>query len=339
MANYLPSVLAKAQAVLLNAFANADKRFREPVVHKSFLENSTIMFPDYQTIRTREDRTVEAYAKVKTARALGTGRSHNHTGSKGDSQVLTPSWTTYNDTWSISLKQADNNVLSLDEMGMNEVENGVRNFMVGLETVATTYLHNNRTGVNVATVEGTFNALQDVFEVPLASIDRFLQIATTTMDVNAYQGMQYMVYADTAAWNRLNFQFNQGSQNSENLSFQFGGVRIMHAPELSALASGLSYTSGYMILVPEGHIGGLPWIPRQNRQGVSTKENEYGQILNPFDGLAYAVHSYEQRSDQSAAGGYTQDVLTEFELSLDMAYEHAPLSTANETPIFAFALV
>ena len=340
MANYLPSALAKAQAVLLNAFADADKRFRDPVVHKSFLQNSTIMFPDFQTIRSREDRTIEAYAKVKTARSLGSGRSHNHTGSKGDTQTMTPSWSTYNDTFSISLKQADNNVFSYDEMMSNELENGVRNFMVGLESVATTYLHNNRSGVNVASVEGTFNGTNDVFEVANASAgDRFLQIATTTMDLNAYQGLRYTVYCDTIAWNKLNYQFNQGSANSANLSFQFGGVEILHAPELNSLASGLSYTLGYMCLVPEGHIGALPWIPRQNRQGVSTKENQYGQILNPFDGVNYAVHSYEQRSDQSSAGGYTQDVLTEFELSLDMAYEHAPLSTADETPIFAFALV
>ena len=65
----------------------------------------------------------------------------------------------------------------------------------------------------------------------------------------------------------------------------------------------------------------------------------YGQILNPIDGLSYAVHTYRERADGSASGGYTQDVKIETELSLDIAYEHAPLSVADETPLLAFALV
>jgi hypothetical protein len=339
MANYLPSNLAKAQARLLNAFATADKRFRDPVVHKMFLMNAEIMFPSYQQLRTREDRTVEANYFVKTDRALGTGRSHNHTGAKGDTSILTPSWTTYNDVFAISLKQGDNNVRSYEEMMMNEMENCVRNFMIGLETVATGYAFNNRSQVSAATAEVTFNGVTFVHEIATGDSDRSLQIATTSMDVNAYQGLRYHVVADSIMWNKLNFQFYQGSANSTNLSFQFGGVEIMHAPELTTLASVLGYTDGFMLLIPEGHIGGLPWIPIQNRQGVSTKENEYGTILNPFDGLNYAIHSYVERADDSATNGYTQDILTEFECSLDMAYEHAPLSTANETPIQAFAIV
>jgi len=341
MANYLTSNLAKAQAKLIQRFGSADKRFRDPAVHKLFLRNAQIMFPDYEMLRTREDRTVEAYFNEQTSRALGTGRSHNHTGGKGNSGVLTPAWTTYNDKFSISLKQADNNIYSLEEMFMNEIENTIRNFMKGLETVSSTYLFNNRSGVNVATAEGTFNGVQDVFEVAVANIERFLQIAITSMDVNEYQGMRYSVVADTVMWNRLNFQFNQGSANSTNLSFQFGGVEIIHSPDLSTLAGGLGspYTQGFMILVPEGMIGALPWIPKQNRAGVINVENSYGAIMNPFDAQQYAMHSYMERADETATNGYTQDTLTQYELSLDIAYEHAPLSTVNETPIMAFGIV
>lgn len=339
--NYLTSNLAKAQAKLIQRFGSADKRFREPAVHKLFMRNSQIMFPDYESLRTREDRTVEAYYNEQVARALGAGRSHNHTGGKGVSGVLTPAWSTYNDVFSISLKQADNNVYSKEEMFMNEMENVIKNFMQGLETIASTYMFNNRSGVNVGTAEGTFNGVQDVFEIGSANIDRFLQIAITTMDVNSYQGMKYSVVADTVAWNRLNFQFNQGAGNSDNLSFQFGGVEIIHSPNMSALAGGLGvpYTQGFMCLVAEGMIGALPWIPKQNRMGVTTTEGSYGALMNPQDNAQYAIHSYEVAEDGTGTNGYTQDVLTQYEISLDMAYEHAPLSTVNETPIMAFGIV
>jgi hypothetical protein len=65
----------------------------------------------------------------------------------------------------------------------------------------------------------------------------------------------------------------------------------------------------------------------------------YGSIFNPFDGQQYAMHSYETRADGSSANGYTQDVVTQFQVSLDTALEHAPLSVATETTIQAFALI
>jgi hypothetical protein len=62
-------------------------------------------------------------------------------------------------------------------------------------------------------------------------------------------------------------------------------------------------------------------------------------ITNPVDALMYAMHVYSDRVDGTADGGYTQDVKTETEISIDIAYEIAPLSVANETPVQAFALV
>jgi hypothetical protein len=43
-------------------------------------------------------------------------------------------------------------------------------------------------------------------------------------------------------------------------------------------------------------------------------------------GHTFALHGYAQRSDTSASNGDTQDVLMEFELSLDSSYNKAPLS-------------
>ena len=59
MANFATAVLVKAQAKLTGAFQSEELRFRDPAVHKLFLRNTSIMMPDYQALRTREDRTVE----------------------------------------------------------------------------------------------------------------------------------------------------------------------------------------------------------------------------------------------------------------------------------------
>lgn len=340
MANYVPSDLVKAQGIITQRFQDAESRFREPVTFMEFVRQSNIMFPDSRILRTREDRSVSAYFKNRTSRALGSARSHNHTGVKGDSTELALSWTTYEDKFANSLKQADKNVFSNAEMIANEFENVVANFAEGLETAAVSYLFNNRSGVNNGTSEGTFDATDDVFEIATANIDRAVQITKSNMKENKYHGA-YTIFCDTIAYNKFEEQANQGTGNSTNLSFQYSGVKFVHSIELFALMNGLvsAYAAGSWIAVPDGMIAALDWIPVQNREGVDTKENMYSTMINPVDGLTYALHSYEQRADESAAGGYTQDVLTEVQISVDIDLEHAPLTTADETPLLAYAIV
>lgn len=339
MPNYIPANLAKGQAQLLGAFRNNELRFRLPVTFQEFLRNTTIMFPDHQALRTREDRPIEAYYNLRTSRALGVGRSHNHTGIKGDSGVLTPSWVTNNDVFAISLKQGDNNVQTMQEMFNNELQNVIANFAEGYEVAAINYLFNNRTGVNTATSEGAFNGANDVFEITDATNgNRAIQITKGVMHINKYSG-NLTIFCDTVSFNKFNFLANQGQANNQNLTFQFGGVSFVHSVEMDGLAAGLGYTQGFWVGATDGSYAALPWIPTQNRQGIDTKVNQYGTILNPVDGQTYAIHNYEQRADETATNGYTQDMRTEYEVSLDIAFESTPLSTPDETPLFAFGLI
>lgn len=342
MANFTLANLVKAQMALAGAFAKQDTRFREPAVWKLFLSNAEQFFPNYESLRTREDRVLEANFFVRKSRALGTARSHNHTGTKGDSGILNPTWATKADVFAMSLKQADNSVWSFQEEFNYELLNSVANFMEGLDSVSSDYLVNNKTGVNIAAVKGAFDAVNDVYEITKSTDgNQGIQITKLVMDINKYQGGQLMIVCDSISYADFQFQAAQGAQNATNYSFQFMGVMFVHDPSLTAKAAAIdaTYVKGFWLAIPQNTIGALTWIPKQNRQGITTSVNTYGTIMNPFDGQTYAMHSYEQRADGSAANGYTQDVLTEFQLSLDVALEKAPLSVATETPIFAFAMI
>ena len=131
------------------------------------------------------------------------------------------------------------------------------------------------------------------------------------------------------------------SANSTNLSFQFNGVEFIHSVELGALGAGLAgaYAKGFWVVAEKGTFGVLPWIPKQNRNGLDTKVANYSSIMNPIDGQSLAVHSYETSADDTANNGYAQDVVTQYEFSIDVALEKAPLTTASETVFMAFALV
>jgi hypothetical protein len=333
------SDLTAAQARLIAGFQKGEFRTPNNGTFLQYKRNAEIMTPTFNTLRTREDRVLNVYYINRAKRAVGTGRSHNHTGVSGTSGVLTPTWTTINDGFSQTLKQADKNVMEKAEMLASEILNVQMNLITDLEQKAVDHLFANRSGVNVATVEGSFNATKDAFEVTESTNgNRFAQIIDSVMMLNDWTGSK-IYFCDTVAYNKFLFQAAQGAQNATNLSFQFLGNLYIHSYKLSVSAATLSYTKGFVVCVQDGLIAGLDSIPMQNRQGVVTRLQTYTSILNPLDGINYALHMYEQAANGTSVGGYTQDEITQFEVSLDVAFEKAPLSTANETPLQAFALV
>ena len=339
MANYTPSNLVKAQAKLIQKFESNEMRYTEPVTFNSIKQTSQIMFPNSRELRVREDRAVEAYFKTRTSRALGTARSHNHTGVRGDSSILTPTWATSSDTFVDTLKGADNNIYSAEELMANEFENLFINMIEGHEQTATDFLYNNRSQVNTNVSGGVFNGVTFAFEISEATNgNTAIQISKIAMHNNKYSGA-LTVYADSNAFRKFNYQANQGTANDQNLAFQYSGMTFIHSNKLDAIATAASYDEGMWAVVPEGSTAVLDWIPVQNRRGHVDTEGMYGQIANPIDGLSYAVHSYKERIDGTSLNGYTQDVKTEFEASIDLAFEVAPSTVANETPIQLFAYV
>ena len=341
MANYVDSNLALAQAKLMGKFKSESLKYRTPATFLKIKELTEIMMPSHKAIRTREDRTVEAYTFGRTSRSLGTGRSHNHTGTKGDSLVLTPSWTTYSDPFAISLKQGDNNVFSYQEQFENEIENSIRNFAEGLEAAAISFLVNSRSTVGATSSLATRDATDDLYTIPVADKPQGVQTAEIIMNENNLKG-NYVFFCDSKSYKQFEYNMNQGQGNSTNLGFQYGNSVFVHSIGLdnvfNAAATG-TFSEGVFAVVPVDALASLDWIRVQNRQGVSTKEQSYMSLVNPIDGLTYAFHEYATRSDDSATNGYTQDELKQYELSIDIALETAPLTAAGETCIQFFAFV
>lgn len=343
MPNRISANLLKAQAKYTGAFQSSELRFRQPSTYLALKAMTPVMFPNLNAYKTREDRVIEANYLVRNERALLTSaRQHNHTFGSGDSSVVTPTWVTRRDGFSLSLKQADNSLYNAQEQMNREVGDVVANFMESYEALATAYLFNNRSGVNVATYNGAFDATDDVFEILEANEKLSVQTTEIAIDANKYPKGS-VIFCDSISYGKFLFQRNQGGSNSENTAYQFdmNGMTFVHSIGLGVLAAGLvsAYSKGFWIVVPFGTVGTFPWIPVQNRLGVSTKVSEYSSFLCPIDNESLAVHSYSDRFDGTSVNGQTQDVKTEYEFSQDICFAKAPLSTSNESTIFAFAIV
>jgi len=91
---------------------------------------------------------------------------------------------------------------------------------------------------------------------------------------------------------------------------------------------------------PTGTVGMVDRIPRGNIAGVSTRLYDYMSMPDPLGTpLTMAVHTYESGDTTFAKGGETQDVIYQYENSVDYSLVKAPLSSAStDSPIFKFVL-
>lgn len=336
---YSPSNLVTGQAKLDDMFSEGALKEIDPVTFKAFRKNTEIMIPSHKLLRTREDRPLAAYYKLRTLRNLANGRSYNATGNTGTSAALVPSFTIWSDTMSTSIKLMDDNVFSWEEMYANEMRNIVLNFSAGNEKTATQFAFNNRSSVNIAVAEGAWNATNNVFEIQESVVgNRQMMITNSMMAENKWTGWPLTVFCDTISFNKFAFAAQQGASNFENTSFQYMGKTYIMSLELTAMAQGLGYNKGFWLAIPDGLFAVLDWIPRQNREGVNMPPYKYYTLNNPIDGLDYAAYEWYIGTD-SFTNSVSNDIQLNYQVSVDLAFEFAPLTNPAESPCQAVALV
>ena len=340
MANLDSTNLVLAQAKLQGKFASNEMRVINANTYLEISKLTQFMFPNYMEMRTREDRVIEASLLIRQKRSVTTGRTSNHTGDRGDSATVTPTWSISADTFSMSLKQYDNNTFSMQESLNHLFQNAYINVFESLEEDAQDFIYGDRSGVNVSTGGGgTFDATDDVYNFGAADVDTVIQKTKTVMEENGYKGAM-TIFADSIAYDLFRFQASQGAGNDTNLAFQYEGINFVRSIGLATkfLPLAGTYLTGVWIAVPNESIGSLPWIPKQNRAGVTTRLQTYSSGVSPYDGVPYAIHMYETAGDYSSSNGMTQDEATQFEISVDNSFMSTPITVTDETALFAFSL-
>lgn len=345
MANYAASVLAEAKLILADRYASPEKRLKTSGVIGAFLKNTELAIPNVGELRTSESRAEKGYLFNRAKRANTAGRTHNHTGAVADSAEVPFTWKTFADKAQTSLKRSENNLFSDAQILANELDNMFKNIHESIDSDALSHLTTNTTQVNKATANGTFDNVEPsagvpppyVWEIAAGDILKALQYAKSMLRQNYYKGGAEAIL-DPVLYAQAEYAAAQGVMNGTNYGFQMNGLNVSEAVGYSD--SG--YTKGLGLFIPEGSIGAVDWIPAKNRQGYGDYESVlggYGTIQDPITGLTFAVHGYSQRADTSAAGGDTQDVVTEWEVSVDMSFNNSPLSVAGETTIFEVGIV
>lgn len=297
-------------------------------------------------LRTREDRQTYFDWMVEKADEGATARTALHTGGRMDSQRSEITWGSVVDTFSISMKQNDNNSFTFEETFSNGVLNSIRKNLLKFDNAFLSLLKADVTQVNAANLgtRGSFNTTDFIFELANTEREYWPQIIEAVFADNNHNE-ELVLLADSIAFIDMMRSLNQGSANDTNLWWQFGNSKIIKTNK--SLYSGYN---GSVIAAPANMAAVFPWIPENNRKPIdmekamSSEIGDFGQIEVPiFDGLGNQVNSipaaisiYSGRADTSTKNGNAQDVKTEVEISWDYAYMSAPLSNANESVVYAF---
>jgi hypothetical protein len=339
MANFTTSNLVKAQSLLNQDFQNPELRDQQVPVFELGRKNTEIIIPSHQALRTREDRPIEAYLLTRTKRTTtGFTRNYTHAGSVGDSFKVDLGFTTFLDKFKFSLKLLDNNVFNADRVLANQFAQAFQNIRIDMEQFLIDYLVSEKTQVNLATKNGAWNGDNFAFEITKTKGQGlFFEDAKSMMRQNFYNGL-YDVIADPILYRIARFYAAQGGSNAINTAFQFSGMNIRE----SIGFNDENYANGVGLFLPANTFAVLDWIPRQNHQGVgdyNTYVGGFGTMVDPVSGLTMAVHGFSQRADTSASNGSAQDVVIEFEVSVDISPNLAPLSNQDETVVYEVAQV
>jgi hypothetical protein len=312
-----------------------------------YLNNTDFLVPASEKervlgVKQSDQDTVYVNLINKQSISTGNARAHDHSGSKNDSTREQLSFTTYDADFTYSLKESDRTIWAQAEIVAKQIMSAAIALHSSIETALLAQLNTDKSQVvqNASPRSGDWDGSNYIFGVANNDYDLFLQRVKGFMREQHYRGMVMDSILDETLWQKANFLANQGVANNENLAFQFGGVDFgQEATQELTLDSGYV---GMGYIFPMGGIGIIQWIPRLNRQGFGDPGREggfYTSIPDPLgSGLEFAVHERYESADNDGSSGETQDVNVHVELSVDLAPLAAPMSTANESPIFKFGV-
>lgn len=338
MANYATSALVTAQGIIGRKYNEAELRRKLRPAVSLAIRNQDFAIPNHQQLKSDDARAVDVMYLTKRAAGAATAKVASHTGNKADSAKVTLAWTKIVETFRISRKQAQNNVIGWDAMFANEIEQAVLNILDRAETAGIAYLVANRCQIAapVTSGAGAWSGTNFALEIAAGNKARYAQFARSFMQGRLYRG-DLDVIADLTEYRELEYQAAQGSSNSVNTSALFTGLNIL--PTTDTILG--AYTAGSSLVMPAGTFAGLVWNDPLNRKGLQAGQNnvgEFGTMADPFgSGAIFDVSTYSARADESGSGGNVQDVKDEWEISLTIGWALPPLSTASDSAVHLIA--
>lgn len=342
MANYIDSAFLAAQAKIAPNFNEAELRERQNPILRTGLANQNYLMANISDIKKSNKRAVKGYQFKRKAAGSGTSRSHNFSGTIGDTMEVTLSWGTYTEDYGMLLKSGADNVMSNAEMMADGFRQVQRNIRERIGKALVTALHAGRTTTSNATVRNaSFSAANDAFEIN--NTEMFFAYLKSVMTQHKYLG-NLDIITDSVLDPMARKIAAQGQFTGTNLAYQLQGMNVMPHDILGTEVAVSAYPNGGVALaLPEYSFAFIPFVDETYSNGWGSFESFNGGYSTIVDDsglpLTYMVRGYSEKVDGSAIGGTTDDIKYNFQISCDVATQIAQISESGETPVYEFALV
>lgn len=348
MSNYALGVLAKGQSIVTDKYQAPEQRRKQPTVMELALKNSEISIPNANDLRSSPLRTVEINYLSNITPGSATAKVARHTGSYGDSSKTTLVYVKHVELFSLPRKLADNSIFQYQQLFNNLYEMKWKNLRKRHDDTALAFVYANRCQLSNTVMDpqvaaanaGTWNGTTTptyALEISLANKALFAQFAKSFLAARLMGGF-YDVIADLQIARQLEYYVNQGSANNANTAFQNTDFDLTVTTDVIDS----NYANGASLWMPKGMLAGFSYNEPLNRRGVN--EDGYvgslGVQADPFGSGAIAdISMYTDRADTSGntTGGSTQDIVDQWEISLEMAYALPPLTTASDSVVHEIA--
>jgi len=320
MANFQSTVKLDALAMLQE---NANKDLRPSTY------GATLAFNDHKRdviLNFDEFRAIEAEPDLQTRKVdylrrdtdtVNSSRSASLTGKLGTSTRSSLTFVTYTREFTMSDDLSRANSLGAARIMAGQLKNARLDLAADIETDAVAKLEAYLNTVQGGRTEGTWDSTNNVMEIANDDKEQYFNYVATGMRTLDYNGQLQSIHTPFAN-SAINYQMAQGTGNAVNMQFQYPDFDMYTSSTVTNL-SDYKWTS-YAVEV--GSLGLVDWVPAKNRIGQEHGLWDFSVIPDPMgihdSGLALAA--YKTVADSSSTGGNTQDAVTKYELSIDVAF-------------------
>jgi hypothetical protein len=335
---YSATLLQDARAFILD---ENNKKFQlrpnMTDILSAFTKDREFTIPALDSIRKSTTQATKAMFLKKKDFTIKTDKACSITGETSGSGDVTLSWINRGVEIGNSFKQHAGNEVSMMKAFANDLYNAEVSLWDEIDTYLLAYLETNKSAVNNGR-SGLFT--DDVMFIEQAKKQRFYNMVAADMKMNNYNP-RYSDVFDTYWLAEKQYFLNQGTGNSENLSFQQALGFDDHATNLiTNFAIGNNDVESIHYLIPTGGVAFLDWNDPLNVKGAVSGEKAWGtyqSLLRPE--FTFDLFKTTECADTSSIGGAKQDLVEKVTMSLNFSVAKQPVPTVDETPIYKYAVL
>ena len=298
---------------------------------KVLLDGEQDLFRDLNRLKTADSQATKVALNKKVYTASGTAKSASHAaGAFADSFMKDITYTRLTQTFKISYKQADMNILEYGNILEYELKNKLQSLYADLSAAQIAWLETNKSQVGSDSLM-TFDGVGFKYDNALADRDVVFDYIKASQRKNKYNSNNTVGVVDQRMASLYRKLAANGRTNADNTEWQLPGVMVAEEPQMTLGATSTGF------FWEKGLVGMTTWNEAINRRGDGSFDSNaglYTTMQEPVFGILLDLHAINGTKDTSASGGNVQDKVDEYELAITYATEGSWESTANASHIF-----